>query len=111
MTERRRREKARWRILQMLEAARPLGANEKLLRGVLSDLGMYYSVVALRNELTYLRDLELIKLVEHDEIDEQDSQIWAAMLTPGGIMIVERSMPPPAGIDCPPIIRRRRVAR
>jgi hypothetical protein len=110
MTERHRREKARWIILQALEAGRPIGANERMLRRFLSSIGMAYSHVSLRNELRYLSDLELIKIVDN-AVDEQDGRIWSATLTPGGIMVVERLASPPDGIARPPIVPRRGAAR
>lgn len=90
-----RRENARWTLLRIFEAGRPIGANEGMILRVLSDIGMRYSVAALRSELIYLQGLGLI------DIDQQDGETWAAKLTANGIRVVEYSTAAPAGIARP----------
>ncbi|MGH7915226.1 MAG: hypothetical protein ACREPW_11355 [Candidatus Binataceae bacterium] len=102
MTAKTRRERTRWHILQMLQAARPVGINESCLRRILTHLDVKYSVAELRSEIDYFRERELIA------IDERDADNWGLMLKSAGIMVAEWSVPPPAGINRPSIRQWRR---
>jgi hypothetical protein len=98
----RRHARARWWILKTLQAGRPIGANEGVIRGVL-DGDFPYSPVELRGELEQMRDLGLIEIIEQDE------GIWAAKLTHYGIRVTEYSAPAPAEIARPELKRRMRA--
>ena len=92
--ERMQREDARWKMLRVIDAGRPVGVNEGIMRRVLSDLKLPSSQAELRRELTYLRDLELV------EIGEANGE-WYAMATAAGVAVVEYTAPAPAGIARP----------
>ena len=89
-----RREDARWRILRVLDAGRPVGVNETLIRRVLSDSELQFTAADLRRELAYLHDLGLI------EVGEVDGNRFAKA-TAAGIDVVEYAAPAPAGIARP----------
>jgi hypothetical protein len=93
--EQKQREDARWRILRILDAGRPIGVNEDLITRVLNEVELPITIQGVRRELTYLRDLDLIK------IDGEESLTWSAKLTAAGVDIVEYTMPAPAGIARP----------
>jgi hypothetical protein len=76
--ERKQREEARWRILRILDAGRPIGVNESVIWRGLDDVKLALSQMQVRRELTYLRDLNLV------EIDGADSETWSAKLTAQG---------------------------
>ena len=90
-----RREDARWRILQIVNAGHPVGLTETLIGRVLRDVESPSSRDEVRRELAYLRDIELI------EIGGEDDEVWFAIATAQGIAVVEYTAPPPAGIARP----------
>jgi hypothetical protein len=92
--EQMRREDARWKMLRVIEAGRPVGVNESIVRRVLSDLSLPLSQADLRRELAYLRDLDLI------EIGEVDGEQFAKA-TAAGVAVLEYTSPAPAGIARP----------
>jgi hypothetical protein len=92
--EQMRREDARWKMLRIVDAGRPVGVNESIIRRVLSDLSLPMAQVELRRELGYLRDLELI------EIGEADGEQFAKV-TSAGVAVIEYTAPAPAGIARP----------
>jgi hypothetical protein len=94
--DQRQREEARWRILRVLDAGRPLGCSEDLVWRALNDVKLTLSVRDVRRELTYLRDLELVV------IDAADDEAWRAALTAAGVDVVEYVAPAPAGVARPP---------
>ena len=89
------REDARWRILRVLDAGRPIGANEDLIFRVLHDVKVPSTMNTVRRDLTYLRDLGLI------EIEGQNSETWSAKLTAKGVQVVEYTVDTPPGIARP----------
>ena len=88
------REDARWKMLRVIDAGRPVGVNESIVRRVLSDLSLPFSQADLRRELAYLRDLGLI------EIGEVDGEQFAKA-TAASVAVVEYTAPAPAGIARP----------
>ncbi len=93
--EQRQREEARWRILRILDAGRPIGVNETIVWRVLHDVKIPFSPMQVRRELTYLRDLRLVV------IEGEESETWSAKLTSEGVDIVEYTIAAPPGIARP----------
>jgi hypothetical protein len=93
--EQKQREEARWRILRVLDAGRPIAVSETIVWRVLADLKLALTLNALRRELSYLRDLGLI------EIDGEEDETWYGKLTAQGVDVVEYTTPAPAGIARP----------
>ena len=60
--EQKQREEARWRILRVLDAGRPIAVSETIVWRVLHDIRLPMSVNSVRREITYLRDLGLIEI-------------------------------------------------
>jgi hypothetical protein len=92
--EKLRREDARWKILRVIDAGRPVGVNAAIVRRVLSDLKLHFSQAELRRELAYLGDLGLI------EVGAADGELYAKA-TAQGVAVVEYTAPAPAGIARP----------
>jgi len=93
--EQRQREEARWRILRVVDAGRPVAVSEQIIWRVLADIKLSFSQIAVRRELTYLRDHGLV------ELEGVDSGIWFARLTATGVDVVEYSQDAPAGVARP----------
>ncbi len=90
-----RREEARWIILRILDAGRPIGLSETIVARVLADTKLDATGEAVRRELDYLRGLGLV------EVSDLDDGMWHARLTPDGIAVVEYTVDVPAGIAGP----------
>jgi hypothetical protein len=90
------REQLRWLILETLNSARPIGANEGLVLNVVNDIQGQVTTLELRRELDYLADRELVK------ITGKESPIWKAELTRYGVDVVEYT------VECDPGIARPR---
>lgn len=88
-----RREDARWKILLIVNAARPVGINESIVRRILGDVELRLPRDQLRRELDYLSGLGLIETGGDSE--------WFVMITARGVSVVEYSEPAPAGIARP----------
>jgi hypothetical protein len=93
--EQKRREEARWRILRMLDAGRPIGCSEDILRRGLNDIKIPFSANEVRREMQYLRDRDLIIL------EGEDSDTWFGQLTWHGIDFIEYTIPAEPGIARP----------
>jgi hypothetical protein len=93
--EQRQREEARWRILRVVDAGRPIPVTEQIIWRVLTDIKLSFSLNQLRRELSYLRDLALI------EIEGEGGENWFAKLTAVGVDVVEYTATSPAGIARP----------
>jgi hypothetical protein len=93
--QQRQKEEARWRIMRVLDAGRPMGASEQLVWRVLTDLKIPFSINDVRREMAYLRDRGLI------EIEGEDSDIWYGKLTWHGIDVVEYTATAEPGIARP----------
>jgi DNA-binding transcriptional ArsR family regulator len=93
--EQKQREEARWRILRVLDAGRPIAVSENIVWRVLHDIRLPMSVSSVRRELDYLRDLGLI------EIEGEDTETWYAKLTARGVDVVEYTLAAPAGVARP----------
>ena len=93
--EQKQRDEARWRILRVLDAGRPISVSETIIWRVLHDIRLPMSINSVRRELFYLRDLGLI-VVEGD-----DTEICLARLTARGVDVVEYTIEAPVGIARP----------
>ncbi|MFZ5530306.1 MAG: hypothetical protein ACOY4U_04550 [Pseudomonadota bacterium] len=94
--EKQKREQLRWLILETLNSARPIGANEGLVLQVVNDVQGQVTALELRRELDYLADRKLV------EIAGRDGPIWHAELTRDGVDVVEYT------VECDPGIARPR---
>jgi len=93
--QQKQREEARWRILRILDAGRPFECTETVIWRALHDVKLPFTLMEVRRELVYLRDLLLVKILD------QDSGIWAARLTANGVDVVEYTIGAPPGIARP----------
>jgi len=93
--EQKHREEARWRMLRVLDAGRPIGVNETIVWRVLHDVKIGLSQMQVRRELEYLQDLGLAKL------EDTDTETWSAKLTAHGVDVVEYTVDSPPGIARP----------
>ncbi|MGC1679432.1 MAG: hypothetical protein WA740_18005 [Candidatus Binataceae bacterium] len=93
--EQKQREEARWRILRVVDAGRPSVVSEQIIWRVLIDIKLPFSLNAVRRELSYLADLDLL------ELEGQDTGTWFARLTARGVDVVEYNQTAPAGVARP----------
>jgi len=93
--EQRQREEARWRILRVVDAGRPIAVSEQIVWRVLSDIKLALSLNQLRRELAYLRDLGLV------ELEGEECDLWFAKLTARGVDVVEYTAKAPASVARP----------
>ncbi|HUO06439.1 MAG TPA: hypothetical protein VMU16_14670 [Candidatus Binataceae bacterium] len=93
--EQKRREEARWRILRVVDAGRPIAVSEQIVWRVLTDIKLALSLSALRREIAYLRGHGLV------EVDGEDGETWFLRLTATGVDVVEYNQPAPAGVARP----------
>ena len=93
--EQKNREEARWRMLRVVDAGRPIAVSEQIIWRVLADIKLSLSLNTVRRELAYLRDLGLL------ELEGEGSETWFAKLTASGVDVVEYNFPSPAGIARP----------
>jgi hypothetical protein len=89
------REEARWRILRILDAGRPIGVSESIILRVLDDVRLPMGPTGVRRELDYLRDLGLA------DIEEEDGEGWIGKLTASGVDLVEYTVQAPPGVARP----------
>jgi len=68
--EQKQREDARWRILRVLDAGRPIPVSENIVWRVLHDIRLPMSVSTVRREIDYLRDLGLV------DVEGGDTETW-----------------------------------
>ena len=88
-------------IARVLDAGRPFECIETLIWRTLHDVKLPLTLMEVRRELSYLRDLLLV------EIANQETELWAAKLTATGVDVVEYTVPAPPGIARPPVCLRR----
>ena len=93
--EQKSREEARWRMLRVIDAGRPIAVSEQIIWRVLTDIKLALSLNAVRRELAYLRDLGLL------ELEGEGQETWFAKLTANGVDVVEYNFPSPAGVARP----------
>lgn len=93
--EQKNREEARWRMLRVIDAGRPIAVSEQIIWRVLTDIKLALSLNAVRRELAYLRDLGLV------ELEGEGAETWFAKLTANGVDVVEYNFPSPAGVARP----------
>src|SRR5271163_1654703 len=55
--EQKNREEARWRMLRVVDAGRPIAVSEQIIWRVLADIKLSLSLNTVRRELSYQRDL------------------------------------------------------
>ncbi|MGH8014323.1 MAG: hypothetical protein ACREQ4_17680, partial [Candidatus Binataceae bacterium] len=77
--EQKQREEARWRMLRVLDAGRPISVSENIIWRVLNDIKLPLPMTNVRRELDYLRKLGLA------EIEDEDGENWYAKLTARGV--------------------------
>jgi len=92
--EQKQREEARWRILRVLDAGRPIAVSEHIIRRVLDDVRLPLGPSGVRRELDYLQNLGLLEI-------EDDAGDWFSKLTAAGVDVVEYNAPAPRGIARP----------
>ena len=93
--EQKQREEARWRMLRVVDAGRPIAVSEQIIWRVLADIKLSLSLNTVRRELAYLRDLGLL------ELEGESGETWFAKLTASGVDVVEYNFPSPAGVARP----------
>jgi hypothetical protein len=93
--EQKQREEARWRILRVVDAGRPIAVSEHIIWRVLADIRLPFSLHEVRRELTYLRDHELV------DVEGEGGETWFARLTASGVDVVEYNREAPAGVARP----------
>ena len=93
--EQKNREEARWRMLRVVDAGRPIAVSEQIIWRVLADIKLSLSLNTVRRELAYLRDLGLI------ELEGEGTETWFAKLTASSVDVVEYNFPSPAGVARP----------
>jgi hypothetical protein len=93
--EQKNREEARWRMLRIVDAGRPIAVSEQIIWRVLADIKLSLSLNTVRRELAYLRDLGLL------ELEGENGETWFAKLTASGVDVVEYNFPSPAGVARP----------
>jgi Fe2+ or Zn2+ uptake regulation protein len=93
--EQKNREEARWRMLRVVDAGRPIAVSEQIIWRVLADIKLSLSLNTVRRELAYLRDLGLL------ELEGENGETWFAKLTASGVDVVEYNFPSPAGVARP----------
>lgn len=91
-----RRESARWLILATLNAARPIGANERLILSTIQEVIPEVTIIELRRELDYLEHRKLIEIKGKDTCHG-----WSAELTRGGVDVAEYTVECEVGIARP----------
>src|ERR1700687_4767417 len=89
--EQKRREEARWRVLRVIDAGRPISVSEQIIWRGLVDIKLSLSINGIRRELSYLRDLGLV------ELEGEDGETWFAKLTASGVDVARHNCPAPAG--------------
>ena len=93
--EQSRREAARWAILRILDAGRPVGVNDTVMLSVLEGEKLLTSWRELQRESGYLSALGLLT------IEDEREGAFAAKLTAAGVDVVEYTASAPAGIARP----------
>ncbi|MGH7986938.1 MAG: hypothetical protein ACREQX_11715 [Candidatus Binataceae bacterium] len=93
--EQKQREEARWRMLRVLDAGRPIPVSENIIWRVLNDIKLPLPMTSVRRELDYLRKLGLA------EIEDEDGENWYAKLTARGVDVVEYTVAAPPGVGRP----------
>lgn len=88
------REELRWLILLALNAARPVGTSEVIVRRAIDPVVPGVTDLDIRRELDYLADRELIEL-------ECDRPVWFAKINRHGIDVVEYTVACHPGIARP----------
>lgn len=96
--EKANRERTRWIILQTTHISGAHGVSEGTLQAVLGNVKLYQGQNALRRELDYLEERELIKI----EGRTLDTPEWGITLTRTGYDVVDGTVLCEPGIARPP---------
>ena len=77
--EQKRREEARWRMMRVIDAGRPIAVSEQIIWRVLADIKLSPSLITVRRELAYLSDIELRDIGYPDRVEaEKAKPFWRA---------------------------------
>ena len=93
--ERARREEPRWLILSALNAARPVGAPETIVKNAVETVILDVTALEIRNQLDYLAERNLITIAH------RDGPVWFAKINNHGMDIVEYTIDVHPGIARP----------
>lgn len=93
--DKQKREQLRWLILETLNAARPVGANEGLILQIVNAVQNDVTALELRRELDYLEARGLV------EVNGKHTPMWHAELTRNGVDVVEYTVECDVGIARP----------
>lgn len=96
-----KRETARWRILNILNAGRPTSMDDSLLLEALAAARTDMTLAELRRELDYLEDRELVS-IEPSGSTRATAVSWDVKLSHHGVDIVEYTVDVEPGIARPP---------
>lgn len=91
-----RREELRWIILLALNAARPMGTSEAVIKNAVEPVVLDITQHEVRSELDYLEERGLITVADRDGL------VWHAKINRYGIDVVEYT------VSCDPGIKRPR---
>jgi hypothetical protein len=89
-----RHEELRWLILMALNAARPMGTSEVIVRRAIDPVVPGVTDLEIRRELDYLAERTLAEV-------ERDRAVWFAKINNHGIDIVEYTVACHPGIARP----------
>ena len=88
------REELRWLILLALNAARPVGTSEVIVRRALDPVVPGVTDLEIRREMDYLAERDLVNI-------ERNRPVWFAKINRHGIDIVDYTVACHAGIARP----------
>lgn len=88
------REELRWLILLALNAARPVGTSEVIVRRAIDPVVPGVTDLEIRREMDYLAERDLVNI-------ERNRPVWFAKINRHGIDIVDYTVACHAGIARP----------
>ena len=88
------REELRWLILLALNAARPVGTSEVIVRRAIDPVVPGVTDLEIRREMDYLAERDLVNI-------ERNRPVWFARINRHGIDIVDYTVACHAGIARP----------
>lgn len=93
--EKARREELRWVLLLALNAARPMGTSETVIKNAIEPVILDITQHEIRSELDYLESRKLVSVTDRDAL------VWHAKINRYGIDVVEYTVPCDPGIKRP----------
>lgn len=87
---------ARWRILKILNTARPDSIGDDLIFDTLTDCDLHITKAGMVKEIDFLRTAGLVNLKRCGQ-----DEAWLTHITAEGVNVVEYSVSCPAGINRP----------